>query len=154
MLLPLGEFVLLFADMAPCWVGFYTHTHLDISQHTENCFQSNFCRWSDPWNGAKSFSSPQRYAKAADCLIQPPILTLWPPLNTLASLPQYSWAENRPLPQPICGIRMRAGVYVGALKFEREWRCVCVCGPVQGCVCMCVSVWLRFTSVDKVKEDK
>lgn len=41
-----------------------------------------------------SLSLLRWYVKTADCLIQPPILTLWPPLNIFASLPQsprLSW---------------------------------------------------------------
>ena len=119
----------------------HAHAHTLIFHSAQNfCFQSNFCRCSDPWNGAKSLSSPQRYVKAADCLIQPSILTLRPPLNTSASLPQYprlsqkqgfSSASN----SAVC---MQAGVYVHTLKFEREFCCqVCVCV----CVCVCVHLF-------------
>lgn len=127
----------------------HAHAHTLIFRSAQNfCFQSNFCRCSDPWNGAKSLSSPQRYVKAADCLIQPSILTLWPPLNTSASLPQYprlsqkqgfSSASN----SAVC---MQAGVYVHTLKFERDFCCqvcVCVCAPFQGYACVCVCVCVR-----------
>lgn len=115
-----------------------TCTHLDIPQRSEYCFQSNFCRCSDPWNGAKSLSSPQRYVKAADCLIQAPILTLWPPLNTLASLPQYPWLSQKQAFSTANNSGMHAGWCLCA-DFEVWERIVlpgvhaalgvCVCAP-------------------------
>lgn len=112
-----------FFFFGPCHAGFshlktFTHTptHLAIPR----CSQSNFCRCSDPWNDAKSISFPQQYVKAADCLIQPQILTLGPTPNAAASrlqYPQPSWKQAASTTAQVCALKLE--------KFAA--RCVCVC---------------------------
>lgn len=123
----------------------HTQTHLHAHAHTlifesaQNTASNLISADVVTHEMVPSLSLLRWYVKTADCLIQPPILTLGPPLNILASLPQSPQLSWKFFTANNSGICMQ--VFMCVLWSLRELCCqVCTSLGVYVCVC---ALWFK-----------